>query len=94
MSLPTHRDPSTSSSGHTRTTVDVADPRPLVKTQQSSHGVNTSETSSESGYEDRGEEEIEEEDGKKRKVKVVLEKKSGREVVKDIAGGPYTRPRW
>jgi hypothetical protein len=55
--------------------------------------LDESEKSSESGYEDRGEEEIEE-DGVKRKVKVVLEKKSGREVTKDIVGGPYTRPRW
>jgi hypothetical protein len=55
--------------------------------------VDESEKSSESGYEERGEEEIEQ-DGIKRKVKVVLEKKSGREVTKDIVGGPYTRPRW
>ena len=55
--------------------------------------IDESEKSSESGYEDRGEEDIEE-DGIKRRVKIDLEKKSGREVVKDIAGGPYTRPRW
>ena len=89
MSLPTHRQDSGLSSGTTldrRLSASRAyqkDERPLT---------DDSEKSSESGYEDRGEEEIEE-DGVKRKVKVVLEKKSGREVTKDIVGGPYTRPR-
>lgn len=44
-------------------------------------------------YEDRGELEIEEE-GTKRKVRVVMEQKSGKELITELSGGPYTQPRW
>lgn len=45
------------------------------------------------GYDDKGVIEVEE-DGKKRKVRVVLEHKSGKELLKEVAGGEYTIPRW
>lgn len=48
---------------------------------------------SDSGYEDRGEHEVDD-DGKKKKVKVVLEKRTGKELVTEIGQGPYTQPRW
>lgn len=35
-----------------------------------------------------------EEDGQKRKVMLVVEQKSGKEMFKDAGGGPYTQPRW
>jgi hypothetical protein len=44
-------------------------------------------------YEERGMVEIDE-DGEKRKVMLVVEQKSGKEMFKDIGGGPYTVPRW
>lgn len=44
-------------------------------------------------YEERGLVEIEE-DGEKRKVMLVVEQKSGKEMFKDVGGGPYTQPRW
>ncbi|WRT68580.1 uncharacterized protein IL334_005558 [Kwoniella shivajii] len=46
-----------------------------------------------SGYDEKGIQEIEDE-GTKRKVMVVLEHKSGKEMLKDVGGGPYTIPRW
>lgn len=49
--------------------------------------------SEDSGYEDRGEHEVDDE-GKKKRVKVVLEKRTGKELVKEIGTGPYTIPRW
>ena len=45
------------------------------------------------GYDDKGVVEVEE-DGVKRKVRVVLEHKSGKELLKEVAGGEYTTPRW
>ena len=47
----------------------------------------------ENEYELRGEVEIEE-DGEKRKVMLVVEQKSGKEMFKEIGGGQYTQPRW
>jgi len=47
----------------------------------------------EKGYEDKGLIEVEE-DGQKRTMRVVLEQKSGREILKEVAGGTYTTPRW
>lgn len=44
-------------------------------------------------YEERGIVEIEE-DGEKRKVMLVVEQKSGKEMFRDVGGGPYTQPRW
>jgi hypothetical protein len=44
-------------------------------------------------YEERGMVEIDE-DGEKRKVMLVVEQKSGKEMFKDVGGGPYTIPRW
>jgi hypothetical protein len=34
------------------------------------------------------------EDGQKRKVMLVVEQKSGREMFKEVGGGEYTQPRW
>lgn len=44
-------------------------------------------------YEERGIVEVEE-DGKVRKAMVVVEEKSGKELLRDVAGGPYTTPQW
>ena len=44
-------------------------------------------------YEEKGVIEIEDE-GKKKQVRVVLEQKSGKEMIKELGGGPYTQPRW
>lgn len=44
-------------------------------------------------YEERGLVEIEE-DGGKRQVMLVVEQKSGKEMFRDVGGGPYTQPRW
>jgi hypothetical protein len=44
-------------------------------------------------YEERGLVEIEE-DGEKRQVMLVVEQKSGKEMFRDVGGGPYTQPRW
>jgi len=44
-------------------------------------------------YDERGIVEIDE-DGEKRKVMLVVEQKSGKEMFKDVGGGPYTIPRW
>ena len=49
--------------------------------------------SSDEDYIDKGLIDIESEEGK-RKVQVVLEQKSGRELIKELGGGPYTQPRW
>lgn len=58
------------------------------------HSPSSDSASSDSGYEDRGEHEVDDDDGKKKRVKVVLEKKTGKELVKEIGQGPYTIPRW
>lgn len=34
------------------------------------------------------------EDGRERKVVLVLEETTGKELVKDVSGGPYTIPQW
>ncbi|TXT15664.1 hypothetical protein VHUM_00167 [Vanrija humicola] len=44
-------------------------------------------------YEERGIVEVEE-DGQVRKAMVIVEEKSGKELLKDVAGGPYTKPQW
>ncbi|WVQ79719.1 hypothetical protein IAT38_001819 [Cryptococcus sp. DSM 104549] len=44
-------------------------------------------------YEEKGVTEVDD-GGEKRKVLVVLEKKTGRELLKDVGGGEYTQPRW
>lgn len=44
-------------------------------------------------YEERGVIEVDQ-DGMKRKLKVVVEDKTGREQFKDLEGGPYSTPRW
>ncbi|CAK9781035.1 hypothetical protein CC85DRAFT_282605 [Cutaneotrichosporon oleaginosum] len=44
-------------------------------------------------YEERGVIEVDH-DGMKRKVKVVVEDKTGKEQFKDAEGGPYSQPRW
>ncbi|KAK8854643.1 hypothetical protein IAR55_003382 [Kwoniella newhampshirensis] len=44
-------------------------------------------------YEEKGVTEIEDE-GVKRQVMVVLEHKTGKELLRDVGGGPYTQPRW
>ncbi|WVQ95135.1 hypothetical protein IAU59_002229 [Kwoniella sp. CBS 9459] len=47
----------------------------------------------EKGYEEKGIQEVDDE-GVKRKVMVVLEHKTGKEMLKEVGGGPYTQPRW
>ncbi|WVR09429.1 hypothetical protein IAU60_006496 [Kwoniella sp. DSM 27419] len=44
-------------------------------------------------YEEMGVQEIDD-DGQKRKVMVVMEHRTGKELLKDVGGGPYTQPRW
>ena len=44
-------------------------------------------------FDERGIIEIEQ-DGQKRKALLVIEEKSGKELLKDVEGGPYTIPRW
>lgn len=44
-------------------------------------------------YEQRGITELED-DGKMRKVRVVLEKKTGKELLQDVTDGTYTVPKW
>lgn len=44
-------------------------------------------------YVDKGLVDVEDEEGK-RQVQVVLEQKSGKEMIKELGGGPYTQPRW
>lgn len=44
-------------------------------------------------YEQRGVTELED-DGRMRKVRVVLEKKSGKELLQDVTDGTYTIPKW
>ena len=44
-------------------------------------------------FEKRGTAEVEDE-GMKRRVQIVLEKKTGKEILRDLGGGAYTQPRW
>ncbi len=44
-------------------------------------------------YTEKGLMEIEEQ-GQKKQVRVVVEAKSGKELIKDVYDGPYTQPRW
>ncbi|ORY35691.1 P-loop containing nucleoside triphosphate hydrolase protein [Naematelia encephala] len=44
-------------------------------------------------YEDKGIVEIDD-GGERRKVRVVVENRSGKELIKEMSGGPYTEPRW
>ena len=55
--------------------------------------VNEKSGESSKDYQEIGMVEIEEY-GVSRQVKVVLEQKSGKEVLKEMTGGPYTQPRW
>lgn len=98
--LPIHRDPSPSSSSSTdeppssnSTQVDSRQPRPDGKRFSSENPETKSKDESEDGYDDQGLIEVEE-DGQKRKVRVVLEHKSGREMLKEVSGGQYTVPQW
>jgi hypothetical protein len=45
-------------------------------------------------YADKGLIEVDDEEGRKRQARLVLEQKSGREMVAEVSGGPYTQPRW
>nr|XP_019044875.1 ATP-binding cassette transporter YOR1 [Kwoniella bestiolae CBS 10118]OCF23805.1 ATP-binding cassette transporter YOR1 [Kwoniella bestiolae CBS 10118] len=58
-----------------------------------SQGSDDKNGSSSKEYEERGIQEIEDE-GAKRKVMVVMEQKTGKEILKHVDGGPYTQPRW
>lgn len=62
------------------------------KATMNEKGSSASSTSSKE-YEERGVIEVDQ-DGTKRKLKVVVEDKSGREQFKDVEGGPYSEPRW
>ena len=44
-------------------------------------------------FEDRGIHEVEDE-GEMKQVRVVMEQKSGKELIAEMSGGPYTTPRW
>ena len=57
------------------------DDKPAVTTPDNDH------------FEEKGVLELDEE-GKKKQMLVVVDKRSGREQLKDVAGGPYTQPRW
>jgi len=108
--LPTHRDLSptpTINPGPSTTQVDLRPP--ASDSSASTHVAGDDEkgkgTSSDGGYDekagvssnaayvDKGLIDIEFEEGK-RKVQVVLEQKSGKEMIKELGGGPYTQPRW
>ena len=46
-------------------------------------------------FEDRGIHEVDDEGNKKKKVRVVMEQKTGKELIAEIEdGGTYTTPRW
>jgi hypothetical protein len=45
------------------------------------------------GFEEKGLVEVDEE-GKKKKVMLVVEERTGKEMFKEYAQGPYTIPRW
>ena len=49
--------------------------------------------SSSAAYVDKGLIDVDDREGK-RKVQVVLEQKSGKELIKELGGGPYSQPRW
>ncbi|BEI91781.1 uncharacterized protein CcaverHIS019_0406010 [Cutaneotrichosporon cavernicola] len=63
-----------------------------TKMNMSEKGSSASSTSSKE-YEERGIIEVDH-DGTTRKVKVVVEDKTGKEQFKDAEGGPYSQPRW
>jgi hypothetical protein len=66
---------------------DIVDEKAGLAAQGRKEGISNGE------YLDKGVIDIEDE-GRKRQVRVVLENKSGREMFKEMAGGPYTQPRW
>ncbi|WWC71394.1 uncharacterized protein I206_105349 [Kwoniella pini CBS 10737] len=101
-STPTVRDPSPStpsdavapSSHSISTRVGAEDDQELRKkiSQANTIDEKIGDPSSKE-YDERGIHEIEEE-GQKRKVMVVMEQRTGKEILKDVGGGPYTQPRW
>lgn len=102
--LPTHRDASpsssTSSNSDGQQSSDITQVPSRTDEQHTTKrpvsGVPSeakSKDDSEEGFDDKGLIEVEE-DGQKRKVRVVLEHKTGKEMLKEVSGGSYTVPRW
>lgn len=89
---PTHPRPASVERSIAQTAID-SDLR--EKTESDKFNEKDGDTSSTSSkeYEERGVIEVDME-GAKRKLKVVVEDKSGREQFKDVQGGPYSTPRW
>ena len=81
---------SSSKTASTHVSSEDSEKRTVDEKDVRSHSFDEEE---EEGYEQRGVFDVEDE-GKKRKVRVVMEKKSGRELIKEMTGGPYTIPRW
>ncbi|WWC90534.1 uncharacterized protein L201_005470 [Kwoniella dendrophila CBS 6074] len=85
-------EPLASSSHSVSTRVGGEDEANLNKKMSQGSGEKRKAGSS-NDYEERGIQEVEDE-GQKRKVMVVMEQKTGKEILKDVGGGPYTQPRW
>jgi hypothetical protein len=77
----------TESSASTRIAPDGGTKPPSVNSNEKSGDYD------EKGFEDKGLIEVDDE-GRKRTMRVVLEQKSGRELLKEVSGGKYTIPRW
>jgi len=94
--LPTHRDVSASRSdlqaASSAASTQVANEQTEKSRRPPSESSDENKDDDE-GYQDKGIIEVED-IGVKRKVRVVLEQKSGKEMLKEVAGGQYTTPRW
>ncbi|WWC63484.1 uncharacterized protein I303_106087 [Kwoniella dejecticola CBS 10117] len=83
-----------SSSRSASTRVGAEDEQELKKKTSQGHAIDEKRGDiMSSDYEERGIHEVDDE-GLKRKVMVVMEQKTGKEILKDVGGGPYTQPRW
>lgn len=74
-------------------TATATDLREKANTDEFGEKDEESSSTSSKEYEERGVIEVDQ-DGTKRKLKVVVEDKSGREQFKDVQSGPYSEPRW
>ena len=81
--------PSSERSGSTH--VGVGDEK--ASPSDDGYGEKAQAEGSKQEYIDKGILELDDEEGK-RQVQVMLEQKSGRELLKAMGGGPYTQPRW
>ena len=93
--LPTTREASSpSAEDRTASSVSTRVAAPGGGSKTPSERSNTqSDEYEEKGYENKGLIEVED-GGQKRKMRVVLEQKSGKELLKEVSGGTYTMPRW